>query len=116
MNEITDEIDNATSMHTNSITHGLCERPFSDRLNWQQIFGQTDKVYSKQETHAIKLLDNVGFIIRCSSNDNASISRLGVLYQNLGIKHEHYRCLLTSIHETFEHYLPNNIRQKLNSI
>ncbi len=32
MNEITDEIDNATSMYTNSITHGLCERPFSDRL------------------------------------------------------------------------------------
>ncbi len=90
------------------------------------MFGQTDKVYSthlptvnKQETHAIKLLDMIGFIIRCISNDNASIisllSLLGVLYQKLRIKPEHYRCLF-SIHETFEHCPPNNIRQKLNSL
>eukprot|EP01083_Nonionella_stella_P263169 894251_1 len=139
----------ATPMHTNSITHGLCERPFSDRLAesaanfWSFVErlsiedrleiavhilinfeSKTDKVYSKhlptvnkQETHAIKLLDMIGFIIRCISNDNASIisllSRLGLLHQNLGIKPEYYPCLLTSIHETFEHYLPEQYQPEI---
>eukprot|EP01084_Bolivina_argentea_P006901 13031_1 len=64
----------------------------------------------KKETHSLKLLDMVGFIVRSISHDNANIvsllSRLGLYHKQIGIKTNHFMPLLNALHKAFEHYFP----------
>ena len=82
-----------------------CWQKVQDK-NIKKLMKKRLKTIQNEEQHAIKILDMMGFCIRCISHDDESIhsllSRLGVHHRNMGIKINHFLPLLFCFHQSFQ--------------